>query len=95
MIEKTLTQRIEDAKKGQMVVVPLEEVLEFIKQNDDRYWSKKDIAEYLGVSESTVMRNLVPDPRFPKSITTKQGGTASSKRWLASEVKSAIQLINR
>ncbi|MDP8052616.1 DUF771 domain-containing protein [Pasteurella atlantica] len=62
------------------------------KDNEDTYWSIKDIATYIKQSERTVRRNLLNDPRFPRPI---QFGENTSKRWLASEVKVALLLFRK
>ncbi len=78
--EKKLTQRI--------LLSTMNANTSVYKQNDC-YWSIKDIATYIGKSESTVRRTLLQDKRFPKPLTF---GKNSSKRWLSSEVKAALLL---
>ncbi len=83
--KKPLTKRLEQAAGLNRKA----NIIEKLHQADDRYWSVKDIAKYVGKSESTVRRKLLTDPRWPKPF---QFGENAYKRWLASEVKKAVLL---
>jgi predicted DNA-binding transcriptional regulator AlpA len=47
----------------------------------DHLWSKKQVAQYLGITTRTVDRWDAADPAFPKSRRISK-----YKRWLASEI---------
>ncbi len=60
--KKPLTERI---KK---VATPLSHDIAadfYSRSEDDRYWSIQEIAEYIGMSETTVRRSFINDPRWP------------------------------
>lgn len=83
--KKPLTKRLENVASE----INTADALEKLYQQNDCYWSVKDIAKYVGKSESTVRRKLLSDPRWPKPF---QFGENAYKRWLASEVKKAVLL---
>lgn len=62
---------------------------------DDCYWSVKDIAQYTGLNVHTIRRNFLHDPRWPVPLVSGSGARNSSKRWLASEVKKALLLFRQ
>lgn len=92
MNEQTITERVEAVSKSKDVQMLLDMIDAYQAQKDkDRYWSIDEIAQYLGVSTTTVARNFISDPRFPRAIKSSRGANGA-KRWLGSEVKKAIIL---
>ena len=68
----------------------LEEIRNLVlDEKEDKYWNIGQLCEYLGASPSTLHRNLLHDPRFPKPVVLNKTKT---KRWLASECKKALLL---
>lgn len=89
MTEMTITERVEAVSKSKDVQMLLEMIDAFQAQRDkDRYWSIDEVAQYLGVSTTTVTRSFIRDPRFPRPIRLGRG----ARRWLSSEVKKAMIL---
>jgi predicted DNA-binding transcriptional regulator AlpA len=73
MMESELLQRVNE------LLVKLE------KGNAPTIWSKDDIAEWLGMSDSTVRKVVVVRPGFPAPIMAT-GAKEGQKRWFADEV---------
>ncbi|WP_205342194.1 hypothetical protein [Denitrificimonas caeni] len=48
----------------------------------DRLWTSKEIAEYMSLSDFTVLQKVVVQPTFP----TPTQPTGAAKRWFAGEV---------
>ncbi len=84
--EKKLSKRIQKLSS-----TPSKEVVAeiYALDSNDRYWSIQEIAKYIGMSETTVRRSFINDPRWPKPIAR---GKYASQRWLASEVRAALLL---
>lgn len=89
MNEQTITERVEVLSKSKDVQMLLDMIDTYQAQKDkDRYWSIDEVAQYIGVSTTTVTRNFIGDPRFPRPIRLGRG----TRRWLSSEVKKAMIL---
>lgn len=98
---KSLTERLNQAAQEEeclpLSLKPTAELNDLIDKvmlmttkSNDKYWDVHEIANYLGVSITTVNRHFTSDPRWPQPIM--YGEKQPSKRWLASEVKRALLL---
>ena len=52
---------------------------------EPRLWGPKELSEFMGLSEDTILRRVVHQRGFPKGIRPT-GGTRGELRWWSDEV---------
>jgi len=66
----------------------LKEVLRLAdSENENRLWTPADIANFLQVSEASVMKNYYYMPDFPRGFRLPSKKGMGSRRWYARDIK--------
>ena len=66
----------------------LEKLLEKTESDtEERLWTPADVANFLQVSEASVMKNYYYMPDFPKGFRLPSKKGMGSRRWYASDIK--------
>jgi predicted DNA-binding transcriptional regulator AlpA len=66
----------------------LEKLLEKTElDTDERLWTPADVANFLQVSEASVMKNYFYMPDFPKGFRLPSKKGMGSRRWYARDIK--------
>ena len=66
----------------------LKELLKMADSADeDRLWTPADVANFLQVSEASVMKNYFYMPDFPKGFRLPSKKGMGSRRWYARDIK--------
>lgn len=64
-------------------------------KDDNRLWSAKDCADYLGVKYRNFTERIALTKGFPRCIRLPTGASRGNKRWKAIEVKNYIDKLQK